>query len=341
MDERQIVVFGASGHTGRFVVAELVRRGRRPILSGRDGHKLQAVADMHGGLEVRPATVDAPDDLYRALDGSAAVVNCAGPFAWTAGPVVEAALRAGVPYVDVAAEIEAVVDTFDHHDAAARSAGVPVVPAMAFYGGLGDLLAAAAVPPGWDRVEAVEIAYWLDGWAPTAGTRAAGAVSAQRRDGRRVVHREGGLRYVSDPAPRPVLHTFPPPVGEQEVLPDFTMADCVTIGRRLAVPSIHSLMSLDAVADLRDDTTPPPEAADDSGRSAQRFLVEVVVGDGHRRRAVHAAGRDIYAITAPLAVEAVERLVSGRFTGAGTLTAGQAFEARSFLEALPLTLFWA
>jgi hypothetical protein len=138
-----------------------------------------------------------------------------------------------------------------------------------------------------------------------------------------------------------VVHTFPPPVGEQEVLPEFTMADCVTIGRRLAVPSIHSWMSLTAVADLRDDTTPPPVAVDDSGRSGQRFLVEVVADGGHERRGVHAAGRDIYAITAPLAVEAVERLLSGRFTGTGALTAGQAFDARSFLEAVPLTLSWA
>jgi hypothetical protein len=33
---RAVTVFGAYGHTGRFVVAELCRRGWAPILSGRD-----------------------------------------------------------------------------------------------------------------------------------------------------------------------------------------------------------------------------------------------------------------------------------------------------------------
>jgi short subunit dehydrogenase-like uncharacterized protein len=307
-------------------------------VSGRDGAKLQAVADRHRGLEVRVAGIESAADLDRALRGSAAVVNCAGPFAWTSGPVVAAALRAGIAYVDIAAEVEAVADTFAHHDQAARSAGVPVVPAMAFYGGLGDLLAAAAVPPDWSRVETIEIAYWLDSWAPTAGTRASGVVSARRRDGRRVVYRDGALTYRDDAAPGPVVHAFPPPVGKQEVLPEFTMADCVTIGRRLGVPRIESRMSLDAVADLVDTTTPPPVAVDDAGRSGQRFLVEVVAGNGEERRAVRAAGQDIYAITAPLAVEAVERLLSGRFTGTGALTAAQAFDARSVLDALPLTI---
>src|SRR4051794_10100010 len=93
-----VLVYGAYGHTGRFVVAELRKRGFEPVLSGRDAARLP------GG---RPASVDDPASLDRALDGVAAVINCAGPFAATARPVAEAAIRAGVPCVDVAAEIEA------------------------------------------------------------------------------------------------------------------------------------------------------------------------------------------------------------------------------------------
>ncbi|TXS41975.1 hypothetical protein EAO72_15795 [Streptomyces sp. or43] len=57
--------------------------------------------------------------MDRALAGAAAVINCAGPFALTGAPVVEAALRAGIPYVDVAAEIEANVAMFADHTEAA------------------------------------------------------------------------------------------------------------------------------------------------------------------------------------------------------------------------------
>ena len=51
------------------------------------------------------------------------------------------------------------------------------------------------------------------------------------------------------------------------------------------------------------------------------------------RRAV-AQGRDIYALSAPLVVEALERIVDGRISAAGVVVAGQAFYARDFLASL-------
>ena len=109
---QRVTVFGAYGHTGRFVVSELRQRGWTPVLSGRDPDKLNALGDVHPGLDLRPAHVDDPASLDRALVGSTAVINCAGPFARTSAPVIEAALRAQIPYLDIAAEIEANADTF-------------------------------------------------------------------------------------------------------------------------------------------------------------------------------------------------------------------------------------
>jgi NAD(P)-dependent dehydrogenase (short-subunit alcohol dehydrogenase family) len=134
-----VAVFGAYGHTGRFVVAELHRRGWTPILSGRDPARLNALGDRHPGLDLRPACVDDAASLDRALVGATSVINCAGPFARTSAPLIEAALRAKMPYLDVAAEIEANADTFEQYAGRAREAGIATVPAMAFYGGLGDL----------------------------------------------------------------------------------------------------------------------------------------------------------------------------------------------------------
>ena len=47
-----------------------------------------------------------------------------------------------------------------------------------------------------------------------------------------------------------------------------------------------------------------------------------------------ARGIDIYAFTAPLVVEAMERLVSGRHDRTGVLAAGELFDAPDFLAAL-------
>ena len=327
-----VAVFGAYGHTGRFVVAELRDRGFVPVPSGRDAGKLQALAESFPGLDVRPASADDPASLDRALAGASAVVNCAGPFAATAGPVIEAALRAGIPYVDVAAEIEANADTLAHFAERARHAGVAVVPAMAFFGGLGDLLATAAMGD-WTAADEVHVAYGLSSWRPTTGTRAAGTVSHERRDGRRVRFTGGRLDYHQDVLPS-LKWTFPEPMGVRPVIGEFSMADVVTIPSHLAVPEVRSYMTVEAVEDLSAPDTPAPEAADERGRSDQTFLVDVVVRSGGEERRATASGRDIYAVSAPLAVEAVGRILTGRARTTGAASAGEIFDAADFLRAL-------
>src|SRR5260370_37521107 len=136
IENRIVTVFGAYGHTGRFVVKELRKRGFTPILSGRDAARLKEAGNAHPGSELRVATVDDPVWLDRALSGAVAVVNCAGPFIDTAVPVIDAALRASIHYLDVAAE-QAAVLSFLERFAAAGDAGVGVAPRCGFYGGLG------------------------------------------------------------------------------------------------------------------------------------------------------------------------------------------------------------
>ncbi|WP_328991102.1 saccharopine dehydrogenase NADP-binding domain-containing protein [Kribbella sp. NBC_01245] len=327
-----VVVYGATGHTGRFIVAELLERGFTTVVSGRDAARLQELAAGWGDVEVRPATVDDPSSLDRALAGAAAVINAAGPFAVTSGPVVEAALRAGIPYVDVAAEIEANVSTFADYADAAQEAGTAVVPAMAFFGGLGDLLATAAMGE-WTEADEVHVAYGLSSWHPTNGTREAGQVSHERRAGRRVRFTDGELQYHDDESTKEDWD-FPEPLGRRIVLPEFSMADIVTVPSHLAVPKVRTYMAVEAARDLFDQDTPAPEAVDASGRSDQTFVVDVLVrAKGVERRAT-ASGQDIYAVTAPLAVEAVRRILAGQTRTKGVASAGAIFDAADFLMAL-------
>jgi hypothetical protein len=304
MNNKRVAVLGAGGHTGGFVVAELRRRGLVPVACGR-------------------AT-----DLDRAFRGADAVINCAGPFAATAAPTITAALRAGIPYLDVTAELEVVTDTF----ASFAGAGIPIVPAVGFYGGLADLLATAAAG---DRpaIDELTIAYALSSWRPTAGTRATGRVSAQRRDGRRVVYTGHRLRHRPGPAPR-TEWTFPAPVGTRPVVGEFTTADSAVIPTHLPTPAIATFMTSNAVDDLLAADPSGPVAVDADGRSAQTFLVEVVVsGGGEQSRAV-ASGRDIYAVTAPLVVEAATRILAGRGDRSGVASVGARFDAADFLASL-------
>ncbi|MBT2471291.1 saccharopine dehydrogenase NADP-binding domain-containing protein [Streptomyces sp. ISL-66] len=327
-----VVVYGATGHTGRFIVAELRRRGISSVISGRNAAQLELLAAEWPGVSVRPASVDDTDSLDRALAGAAAVINAAGPFAVTGGPVVEAALRAGIPYLDVAAELEANTATFTDHAEAARKAGTPVVPAMAFYGGLGDLLATAAMGE-WTSADEVHVAYGLSSWHPTPGTRTAGEVSHERRAGRRVRYTGGALQYHDDKV-REQDWLFPEPLGRRPVIAEFTMADVVTVPSHLDVPEVRTYMAVEAARDLAGQDTPTPEAVDALGRSEQTFVVDVLVRSGGVERRATARGQDIYAITAPLVVEAVERILAGRTRTTGVASAGAMFDAADFLRAL-------
>jgi len=71
-------------------------------------------------------------------------------------------------------------------------------------------------------------------------------------------------------------------------------------------------MNLAPLEVLHNADTPPPEAVDANGSSAQCFQIEVEVRAYGQVRRASAAGRDIYAVTAPIVVAAAMHLVAGR-----------------------------
>ena len=113
-----------------------------------------------------------------------------------------------------------------------------------------------------------------------------------------------------------------------------SLAETIVISRHIAVPQIHACINIAPIRDLSDPDTPAPTAADESGRSSQVFLIEVIVRRGDAERWAVARGRDIYAITAPIVVEATERVINGLALRSGVLAAGEAFDARDFLGSL-------
>lgn len=333
-DARSVAVLGAYGHTGRFVVAELQRRGWTPILCGRDPARLDTLGEVWPSLPRRRVSIEDPASLDRALESASAVLHCAGPFLDTSAAVIEAALRARIHYLDIAAEQAPVQAAFERYDDAARAAGITIVPAMAFYGGLADLLATAAMAD-WVSADSIEIAVALDSWHPTAGTRLTG----QRNIAPRMTVSDGRLATLADPPPQRTW-TFPPPFGSVETVA-LPLSEIVLIHRHLRTATVDSYMSLASLADLRDPATPPPVASDASGRTAQRFAIDVVATRNGESRNAGAQGRDIYAITAPLIVEALQRLADGHCRTTGVVAAGQAFDACDFLASLspePLSL---
>lgn len=304
----EIAVVGANGHTGRFVAAELERQGLAPVAIGRS------------------ATADAAS-LDAALAGCAAVINCAGPFLDTAPAVTDAALRARIPYLDVTAEQAAAQFVLSREDAA-REAGVALVPAAAFYGGLADVLATAC-SGGAHSVDDIAVAVALDSWHPTKGTRLTGA----RNTAPRLIVRDGALAPLSNP-PAAGSWRFPEPFGEQEMLM-LPFSETITLFHHLKASAIESWINRHALDDIRDVTTPPPQSIDERGRSGQTFVMDVVVRMGEKTVRATASGQDIYAITAPIVVGAARALLEGPTAPKGGVRSlGEIVDPRDFLETL-------
>ncbi|THK34565.1 saccharopine dehydrogenase [Ensifer sp. MPMI2T] len=323
--DRVVAVFGAAGHTGRFVVSELLRRGITPIAVARDVAKLTEFADL--GIAVRGASTDDPDSLDQAFRGAAAVINCAGPFLDTADAVALAALRAGIHYLDVTAEQPSAQATYDKFDMAARDAGVLVIPAMGFYGGFADLLVTAAMGD-WEFADEIRVGIALDSWHPTPGTR----ITGEKNTARRMIVAKGELTPVPQPAAE-IDWDFPEPFARQKVV-ELPFSEIVVISRHARSSELRTYLNRTALSDVRDPATPPPKPADEKGRSAQIFLVEATVRKGEQIRRIAAEGRDIYAFSAPLISEAVQRILDGRARGCGAQAPGAIFDARDYLDAL-------
>ena len=104
---RPIVVYGATGYTGKLIArrADPARR-RRSRCAGRNREKLEA---RRGGTSAAtPAVAAVPlDDAagLRELVGDAAVViGCAGPFTLHGEPLIAAAAETGTNYLDTTGE---------------------------------------------------------------------------------------------------------------------------------------------------------------------------------------------------------------------------------------------
>jgi short subunit dehydrogenase-like uncharacterized protein len=160
------MIYGAYGYTGELVAEEALKRGHKPVLSGRSAQKLEPLAKRLGLPFV---ALDLADHaaLVKALREVELVFHAAGPFVDTSAAMIRACLEAGVSYVDITGEIP----VFEHtlaQDQAAKARGVALMSGVGFDVVPTDCLAAyvAARVPGATQLE---IAIAAIGH-PSAGT---------------------------------------------------------------------------------------------------------------------------------------------------------------------------
>ena len=135
-----IVLWGATGFTGRLVAEYLVRNyvggetGLRLALAGRNEAKLRGIADEIGASELPILLGDSFD--VDTLDAIAArtevLISTVGPYAKYGAEVVAACVRNGTDYCDLTGETHFVRAMIDAHHEDAKRTGARIVHCCGF-----------------------------------------------------------------------------------------------------------------------------------------------------------------------------------------------------------------
>ena len=149
-----VVVFGATGFTGKLVAAYLAASSEtfRWAIAGRDAERLRGVKSELGlGDAVGVIAADSGDAAsLAAMAGQTRVLlTTVGPYQKYGGPLVAACVENGSHYVDITGEPEFVHRVIERHDDAARERGLRIVNCCGFDSiphDLGAYMVAGALP---------------------------------------------------------------------------------------------------------------------------------------------------------------------------------------------------
>ena len=128
MSDKKVIVYGASGYTGRLVCEYLREFGVPFIAAGRDKARIaEALAAVPGIDTVDHEIVEVGHEvgpLSELFDGARVVCNMVGPFAQHGGEVVEACLATGAHYLDTTGEQDWLIAAEDAYGQRMAEAGL-------------------------------------------------------------------------------------------------------------------------------------------------------------------------------------------------------------------------
>jgi short subunit dehydrogenase-like uncharacterized protein len=160
----RIVVFGATGYTGRLTAEALVARGQRPLLAARDSGRLAALtAELGGGLDTAVADVTRPETVAALVGEGDVLLSTVGPFTRFGDAAAEAAIAARAHYLDSTGEPPFIRRVFEHYGPQAASAGIGMVTAFGYDWVPGNFAAALALRDAGADAVRVDTGYFVTG----------------------------------------------------------------------------------------------------------------------------------------------------------------------------------
>lgn len=347
----RIVIFGATGYTGKLTAEALVGTGGQPLLAGRNAESLDALSkELGGDLETAVADVADPASVRGLLGPGDVMVSTVGPFAKWGAPAVEAAIDAGLPYIDSTGEPPFIRRVFDEWGPEGERAGAPLLTAMGYDWVPGNLAAAIALRDAGDAARSVEVGYFMTGQASggmSGGTMAslAGVLlepGFAYRDGTLVAERSG-LRIRSFAVRGKSRQAISVGSSEHFTLPHLNPAltdvdvflgwfgpmsrpmqiGSLALGAISKVPPAKRGIEA-ALGRFVKGSTGGPDAKERAG-GGSHFVATVRGADGEQLAEVRLEGVDGYTFTAAFLAWAAARALDGRIEGAGALGPAEAF----------------
>ena len=137
--EFDVIIYGASGFTGRLVAeylqAEYAGTGLKWAMAGRNLEKLQTVAGemgIAGDVAMVSANSDEPETLAALAARTKAIITTVGPYQLYGEPLLKACAEGGTDYVDLCGEPAWMKDMIARYDAAAKKSGARIVLSCGF-----------------------------------------------------------------------------------------------------------------------------------------------------------------------------------------------------------------
>jgi short subunit dehydrogenase-like uncharacterized protein len=182
-----ILIYGATGYTGKLIAKVAADQGARPILAGRNLEKVQAIAKPLG-FASRAFDLRDRGRIDSAIKDVSVVLCVAGPFSATSKPMSNACLRNRVHYLDITGEID-VFEALAARDAEAKAEGVTLLPGVGFDVVPSDCLAAhlkRRLPDASDLKLYLSLGVNMSRGTAKTMIEAVAAGTRLRRDGRLV-----------------------------------------------------------------------------------------------------------------------------------------------------------
>jgi short subunit dehydrogenase-like uncharacterized protein len=319
---RKIGLLGATGYTGRLTATEFALREIPVRLGGRSEERLSRVDAAEGAERVVVDTTDRAS-LDRYLAGLDLVISTVGPFELLGRPVVDAAVAAGVHYIDSTGEPDFMTWAYETHSNAATA----VVPACGYDYVPSDCAASVAASMIDGTPERIDICYAMKGMKATRGTArsALGAVLAQ---GNPQIRRSTVNGQPALQVPLGDLRTTGRWAGTATVTANVAVSKGARAIAPIMGPATGPMLKLSAPL-LRRVVERMPEGPTDEMRANAKATVSATATKGSQIATVSVDVTDVYAFTALSLVE-----FALQTEGKGPMSPAEAVDSAKMLDSL-------